>query len=319
MKNAIKSLVVLVVMVLILASVPFSKQKVSAESPPNKDSYSTESPIVSIETGETIGTKTINTSIEKSELASGEENIVISSEIVNTYLDGKVEIDHTEDFVTMKNGEAIEFNGDVISSKPNDTKYTLSPKDLEKIKPLAAKFNSGEFSYEEYIDAIKKEGIITTGNGGISLLGGLSYVTWYQKNSYDGGYDLRGAQMNGIWKSSLNALMLDSKAVKSGTMKYKHNFTSGSQGGLVSSFMSRADNVSSARSTLLLDAAALAGALGVAALTVATILGAVTAIGAAGVLAARMVSTSQSAHNDIDKAYDLIKQITDKSPMAIVE
>lgn len=70
--------------------------------------------------------------------------------------------------------------------------------------------------------------------------------------------------------------------------------------------MLRADNVGTARNTLLIDAAALMGALGVAVLTVSTIIGAVTAAGTVGVLATRMVNTSKGGHNDITRAYELI-------------
>ncbi|WP_156135638.1 hypothetical protein [Geobacillus kaustophilus] len=69
--------------------------------------------------------------------------------------------------------------------------------------------------------------------------------------------------------------------------------------------MTRADTISSARSTLLIEAAALMGALGVAVLTVSTIFGALTAAGSASVIAANMISVSNSAHADIQRAYEL--------------
>lgn len=77
-------------------------------------------------------------------------------------------------------------------------------------------------------------------------------------DSYDGGYDLRAAQMKGGYAGSLSAFMLAPSAALAGTMLYKHNYTFGTKdSSSVNSFTIRADNKSSSGNNLSVKAAAL--------------------------------------------------------------
>lgn len=121
---------------------------------------------------------------------------------------------------------------------------------------------------------------------------------------------MKAGKMKGFLSGGLDAFLLDSTAVTSSSVVSKHSYLTSNDGGKVSSFMIRTDSVKSARNSLLIDAAALAGALGVGLLTVATIVGAITAAGAVEVLAIRMYNTSSSAHGNIQRAYEILGTIS---------
>ncbi|QUG43454.1 hypothetical protein KD050_09620 [Psychrobacillus sp. INOP01] len=89
----------------------------------------------------------------------------------------------------------------------------------------------------------------------------------------------------------------------------KHNYLVSDQGGLVSSFINRADSIASARVEIAIEATALLAALGVAVLTVPTIVGAIGGGTAAAAVAARMYSLSTGGHNSIEKAYEINQSI----------
>jgi hypothetical protein len=186
---------------------------------------------------------------------------------------------------------------------------------------LADKFNKGELSYDEYIEGIRELNLELYNNSNLqnelkqqefgitaTSYGGLSWITNYE-SSDRAGYWLRAGKMNGFFDSAFNSFMLDSSAVVSGSMISKHNRLSSDQGGLVSSFMIRADAIKTARTELLVDLAALSASLGYAVLTVPSVWGAIIAGGAAGGIAIRMWIVSSDAHDDIAKAYELVTNI----------
>lgn len=278
-------------------------------------------PIYSQETGEEIGIKLLKTTTTEEKISEDEKLVTITSEIESTYKDSTVENTPIETSTTKllyKNNKLYSINGEV-SSDFDSLDISLNQNDYKKIEPLAAQFNQGELSFDDYLSEVAKLELDIvkehenqlqqlTNPTGFSILGGLSYVTYYSKSS-KGGYNLQAAQMYNKNQKGIAAIMLDYDAVKPNTMRYKHNYLNSHQGGLVSSFLIRADNVSSARTELLILGASLIGSLGVTVLTAATIAGAIVGTGTAAGIATRMMIVSNNGHNDIVKAYDLIKII----------
>lgn len=212
MKKITRLLITLVSSILIFTSIPFSANA-KENTPVQGTTYITESPITSLETGKEIGTKKITTTVEVVQKSSTEKEHTVTSDIVNTYKDGNTESETQIDVYKVKNDTVIEYNNKPVEESFNLAgTYAISQKDLEKITPYAEKFKNGEISYEEYVEAIKSEGVSAYSTD-FSVFGGLKYVTWYGRNSYTGGYDLLSAQMNGFWDSALNSLMLDPAAV----------------------------------------------------------------------------------------------------------
>lgn len=267
-------------------------------------------PIKSIETGNNVGTITSDISISK-ELNGDILNLTISSNVTDTYFNGEVDKNIDENVYTFNGEYLVEVNGKAVSNNEN-IKYSVSDLELQTLQNWANDVKNGIITHEEYLEKIENSNIRATDTNSISLFGGLDWVTWYQKNNYSGGYDIRAAQMEGYWNGGLNAFMLDPKAVKSGTMLYRHNYLTVIN---MSAFINKADAISSARSELNIEATALMGYLGVAVLTVTTIIGAAAAAGPAAITAARMISVSNAAHSDIGMAYEYLKTIPNVSPM----
>ncbi|WP_226675711.1 hypothetical protein [Rossellomorea aquimaris] len=287
-------------------------------------------PVKSMETGEVVGEETheITTTIINSKNG---KTIVMNDKITNkNFKTNQDEVTNQKNtLVYDKKNNLVSINGENVDSTELEKelgfdKIELGKNDLNKLKPLAEKYNSGETDYEEYLNQVKELDLDIVKNNEvyqerllksekakennqfqIAASGGLSWITYYYTSSR-GGYNLKAGKMTG---SSLNYLMLDSSAVQSGSMRYKHNYLQGSQGGLVASFMQRADSISGARSELITEAAALTAALGVAVLTLATVIGAIGAAGSAGLIAARMYNVSSGAHTNIKRCYELIGTI----------
>lgn len=276
-------------------------------------------PIYSMETGEEIGIKNFEVVTKTNYIKSNLKELKMNTKISTTnYETGETEVENKTQTMIFKKDQLVSIDGEKVNTSEGSSKLTLSAKDQAKIKPYANQLKQGKLTYEEYVDKIGQLDLDIVNDNEIEILelnaftlassGGLSWVTYYYSSSR-GGYFLKAGKMKGFLSGGLDAFMMDSSAVVSGSVITKHNYLQSDQGGLVSSFMSRADSVSSARKSLLVDAAALMGALGIAVLTVATIVGALTAAGAAGALAVRMYNTSDAAHGDIQVAYNLVTQI----------
>lgn len=264
--------------------------------------------IKSIETGDVVGLKTIEFISEKVTKDINITEIKIKSDItIEDYRNENEELETQESTLIYEDGILVSVDGREIDSN-NDFEIRLSKMDQDNIKPLAEEFKKGNLSYDEYIEAVGNLNLNLYNSPQLYSSGGLSWITYYYTSSRDG-YWLAAGKMKGFFDAALNSFMLDPSAAKEGSIISKHNRLSSSQGGLVSSFMTRADSIESARNTLLIEAAALMGLLGVAVLTVATIWGAILAGGAAGAVALRMWNTSSAAHTDIERAYELCTTI----------
>lgn len=277
-------------------------------------------PIYSMETGEEVGMQEYEVVTEIHSFKNNIKELIMNTKITSTnYETGKSEVENKTQTMVFKKDQLISIDGKNVDVSDESFKITLSSSDQQKIRPIANQLKQGKLTYDEYVDKVgqldldlindnKIEIFELTAPFQIAASGGLSWITYYYSSSR-GGYFLKAGKMKGFLSGGLDAFMMDSSAVVSGSVITKHNYLQSDQGGLVSSFMSRADSISSARKSLLVDAAALAGALGVAVLTVTTIIGALTAAGAAGALAVRMYNTSDAAHGDIKRAYELVTQI----------
>ncbi|MGG6431578.1 hypothetical protein ACPF7I_08030 [Anoxybacillus sp. D401a] len=316
-----KQIILFFCLVLCFASI--SPRVLAKEKRSNRELfYTSVMPVYSMENGEKVGQKSFETSVKIENKTNDTEEVIVSTKIIaEDFQSGEVCEEYSTQTYTFKKNRLVRINNKNIELEDEFT-FILSEEDFKKIKPIAQKFRQGILTYDKYIEEIEKLSLDINKHSNQQLFheqnsitstssGGLSWVTYYYKSSR-GGYWLRAAKMKGYWEGGLNAFMLDSSAVVSGTTISKHNYLQGSQGGLVSSFMTRADAISSARSTLLIEAAALMGALGVAVLTVSTIFGALTATGSAAVIAANMISVSNSAHADIQRAYELATVIKSK-------
>lgn len=214
----------------------------------------------------------------------------------------------------------------VPEASENEIIAELTKEDLDAIKPFADKFNAGELSADEYLQEVKDLDLdsISTSEQEVDTLikntevenndmfnimssGGFSWVTYYYKSDR-GGYWIKAKSMKGYFYGGLNAFMLDPKAA-TGTFVHKHTYLSSAQGGLLSSFMSRADSIRSARTEVTIEVAALMGALGLAVITVPTIIGTIAGTGAAAGIAARAYSVSSGAHTHIKRAREIATTI----------
>ncbi|MFF2531859.1 hypothetical protein ACFVS2_23400 [Brevibacillus sp. NPDC058079] len=74
-------------------------------------------------------------------------------------------------------------------------------------------------------------------------------------------------------------------------------------------FVSKADGVEDARDQVSLLTSALAAELGIAVLTVSTVIGAIAAGGAAAITASELVDASNDGLEDLEDAYNIIKNI----------
>ncbi|MGF9910805.1 hypothetical protein [Brevibacillus porteri] len=77
----------------------------------------------------------------------------------------------------------------------------------------------------------------------------------------------------------------------------------------ISIFVSKADGVENARDQVSLLTSALAAELGIAVLTVSTVIGAIAAGGAAAITASELVDASNDGLEDLEDAYNIIKNI----------
>lgn len=277
-------------------------------------------PINSIETGEEVGMETIQNETIRTVNIHGVTETVLNTIITSKFYDSKdVEIDKNSITFTHKNGK-LEYIDGIKSELPADEVFSLTPQELKLLKPLADKFNNGTISYDEYKDEIKKSEIIAKGSmEGINeqvlrplgTSGGVPNITHYSKSSR-GGYFLDSGKIKGYVAGGLESFGLDPRAAVANSVITKHNYLVSDQGGLVSSFMNRADQIASARVEIAIEMTALLVSLGVAVITVPTIIATAAGIGAtvaAAAIAARMVSMSTGGHNNIEKAYEINQSI----------
>lgn len=268
------------------------------------------SPINSIETGDEVGLK----SYEVVTTQKNDEVIINTKITTQNYATGEKDVKYDKSTITYKSDKIISINGEEINGIEQEKIASLSKNDQEKIQPLAEKLKLDIINYDEYVEEIRNLDLDMVKdidqNDLVSSMarGGLSWITHYSKNS-NGKYTLKAGKMKGYTTGGLNSFMLDPKAAVSGSIITRTNTLTSNQGGLVSSFINKADSISSARAELAIEAAALMGLLGVAVLTVPTILGAITASGSAALVAARMYSVSSGAHTDIKNAYEYARAI----------
>ena len=317
--------IIVLSLVFTMASPSFAENSHSKSVTVEKENFSF--PIYSLETGEEVGVETHKVST-KTKLYSDFKEITMTTDIKNeNYSTGEVENNKTKSTMLFKGDVLIEVDGEKVpEASENEIIAELTKEDLDAIKPFADKFNAGELSADEYLQEVKDLNLdsISTSEQEVDTLikntevenndmfnimssGGLSWVTYYYKSDR-GGYWIKAKSMKGYFYGGLNAFMLDPKAA-TGTFVHKHTYLSSAQGGLLSSFMSRADSIRSARTEVTIEVAALMGALGLAVITVPTIIGTIAGTGAAAGIAARAYSVSSGAHTHIKRAREIATTI----------
>ncbi|WP_170005870.1 hypothetical protein [Bacillus fonticola] len=310
-----KIVYLLLILILSLAYVSPSYANAAQNSGAIEDKFSY--PIKSLETGEEIGVQTYEITSTIKELHDSVKEITLKITTTEEFFStGEEKVKTDEKVLVFEDEKLISINGETIKTDSDQEVLSLSESDQEKIKPYAEKLRQGDLDYTEYVEQLKGLDLdIYQDNQpedqpqfSIQSSGGLEWVTHYY-SSYQGGYYLEAHEMEGYFTGTLHSFMLDSDAVVPDSGITKHNYLTSDQGGLVAQFMSRADSISSARTELSIEATALMGALGVGVLTIGTVIGALTAAGAAGAIAARMYSVSSSAHTDIERAYEIVQSI----------
>lgn len=324
MKKIIMSLIILA-LVFSVASPGIAANNGSKTGTNEKETISF--PIYSIETGEEVGVETHKIST-RTKVFNGFKEVTVNTDIINEdFTTGKIEKSENKSTMLFKGEILLEVDGEKAPAEEQEEIIAeISQEELDAMKPFADKFNAGEISADEYLEEVKNLNLPSVADSeqevdtiianpqqsnnemfSVMSTGGLSWVTYYYKSSR-GGYWIKAKSMKNHFNGGLNAFMLDPKAA-TGTFVNKHTYLTSSQGGLLSSFMSRADSIRSARTELNIEVTALMGALGLAVITVPTIIGTIGTTGAAAAIAARMYSVSSGAHTHIKRAREIATSI----------
>lgn len=252
---------------------------VVAPSNINANSVGLEEPVVRVtthydpETGEVIGETKAETSVKVSENKDGTKNIVIVTDVKTTHVDGTIEEYQNIDEILYVDESEAYINGAAVDM---DQEIKLS-------------------DYEN--------------NYGI--MGGVSYLTSYTQENFPGygwfaGYTMKAYPYVSGGGTTLSGIFMD-PGTGGGTQITKYNWLNHSQySSEVRIFMLYADQVATARNNISINVPILLTQLGVAAITVGTLLGLIGSAVAAGITATVIWNDSVAGRNAVENAYDVL-------------